>query len=270
MSQLPNDGKVITKNKASRKQDFKDIIGQISTLESKVELMLQSFEKIQKIQSISQHQNESGDGNLEVLEKMIPTDNNTNTGFTFTHSAFNTMNLETPISSVNPITPYNVDKDLLRFAPTPKPHEKRPLSPNYGPSSKSASPSNIKKDTPLNLLADVITNQYEQRLISERIQEDNFKASSSLNNWNSSPSNGTSNFNGESVLSLNSSHTVLRTIAEIDIGIKNNWNSLRNNIPNPAHQLFDSIDVDDMYIDFEREKKIYGLIEIMQIPKIPT
>lgn len=271
MSQSPIEGKTISKNKASRKQDFKDILGRITTLESKVDLMLQSFEKIQKIQAINQLQNENGDGNLEVLEKVVPNDNNTSAGFTFTPSALNAINIETPISSVNPITPYNVDKNLLNFALTPKQHDKRPLSPNYEPQSRSASPSNSKRDTPLNLLADVITNQYEQRLISERIHEDNFKAgSSSNNNWNNSPSRDIPVINTESVSSLNSSHIVLNTITETDVLIRNNWNSLRNNIPDSIHHLFDSIDLDDMYIDFEREKKIYTLLEIMQIPKIPT
>ena len=271
MSQPPANGKTISKKQASKKQDFKGIVKQISTLESKVDLMLESFEKVNKIHMINQLQNKKRSEHFQLLGKVEPSDNNSNSEFTFTPAAFPSMNIDTPILGMNPMTPFNVDKDLLNLN-TPKPVHKRSVSPSYNSPSGSPSPTNIKRDTPLNLLADVITNQYEQRLISERIHEDNKAKSASYikENWNNASPMQNVNTKTESVSSLSSSHTVLNTVTETDFLIEHNWTSLRNNIPEDIYRLFDSIDLNNMYIDLEREKKIYKLLERMQIPKIPT
>ncbi|CAI8501110.1 unnamed protein product [Hanseniaspora opuntiae] len=264
MSESPIDGKSITKKTSSKKQDFKTVLNEISNLESKVDLMFKSFEKINKLHTYNQIQNDSLNQLKSTQTKSANIPNGI--GMSLTPSAFPTMALDTPILPLNPITPSNVEKELLSLN-TPKPPTKHS---GFDFPSRSPSPSTTNRDTPLNLLADVITNQYEQRLIADRIQDNtNQLASAVKEEWDKTTSPYNQSLRSD-ISSPLSSHIVLNTITETDALIKHNWNTVRRNIPLEIKPIFDSIDLNNMYVDSEREKKIHTLLELMQIPKIPT
>lgn len=95
MSESPIDGKSITKKTSSKKQDFKTVLNEISNLESKVDLMFKSFEKINKLHTYNQIQNDSLNQLKSTQTKSANIPNGI--GMSLTPSAFPTMALDTPI-----------------------------------------------------------------------------------------------------------------------------------------------------------------------------
>lgn len=211
--------------------------------------MFKSFEKINKLHTYNQIQNDSLNQLKSTQTKSANIPNGI--GMSLTPSAFPTMALDTPILPLNPITPSNVEKELLSLN-TPKPPTKHS---GFDFPSRSPSPSTTNRDTPLNLLADVITNQYEQRLIADKIQDNtNQLASAVKEEWDKTTSPYNQSLRSD-ISSPLSSHIVLNTITETDALIKHNWNTVRRNIPLEIKPIFDSIDLNNMYVDSEREKK---------------
>lgn len=247
------EGKV-TKKKESKKQEFKDIVSHIENLEDKVERLLNTLDKVEK--------NQANFSKANTGNELIP----------FSPSAFQpTSVVMNNVPSTNAKTP--------TFNNSNKMDSGSPLLKNPSPLKETPT----SKNTPLDFLANVITNQYEKKLIREKIQlEDqaNLKNDSSphiglVTDPNYSLPNNSTNINTDTPASMASSnfsassHKTINFVSGNDVNVQDSWNKLRKCIPQDQLPLFDSVSFDEMFVNNVKEEKIYKLLETTQIKPIP-
>ncbi|XBW36875.1 hypothetical protein QEN19_002454 [Hanseniaspora menglaensis] len=233
------DGKV-TKKKESKKQELLDIVSHIDNLEAKINLLLKGVEMSK------QHQNDS---QLDAQQ---------------TPSVPNDIRLPFSPSGLSP---------LMEASNTALVNEKEALFENknnidnmfskHPTSDKFAKISS--KNTPLNFLADVISNQQDQNVVSEKILLEEQKATpQSISSVNSVD-------NSDSIMTNVSSDppNLIHVVSNNDLNIKNAWSKFRSSMPPSVLPLFDSISIDDMFTNSKKVEKIYKIVETTEIKVIP-
>lgn len=232
-----DDAKVV-KKKESKKQEFKDIVSHIEVLEDKVDQLLRALDGGNAFQGDSAILYNKSTAVSEFNE--IP----------FTPATFSPI----PIRSSNG-RPSLGDGKVAAGSPFSK----------YSPTQASYKGINSNKDTPLNFLAEVITNEHEHRLITEQIE---FSEQAHLKRNAEPPSSlpsKDSNSDTQSVIS----NKGLASVSRDDQICKDSWNAIRHLIPKEQLSLYDSISLDDMFVNTAKEEKIYQLLENTETKTVP-
>lgn len=232
-----DDGK-ITKKKDSKKQEFKDIVSHIELLEDKVDQLLSALD------GGNDFQNE----NTMLYNK--PTSGTEFGQIPFTPATFSPI----PIRANNGRSSLG-DSKMAAESPFSK----------YSPTHPSYKGMTSNKDTPLNFLAEVITNEHEHRLITEQIE-----CAEQVHLKSNIPS-PTALHSSDSLTDTQpiTTHQGLNSALQNDWFCQDSWSVIRKYIPQEQISLYDSVSVEDMFINTAKEEKIYQLLENTETKTVP-